>query len=83
MQTFDNLSSPCVSERTGLITTLSEIQKTGFLVYGHYLNMHAQPSIRGMGGCSLNVDPDQMASKKSADLDLHCFQNRMYPGLSW
>ena len=26
------------------------------------------------------VDFDQMASEKPADLDLHCFQNRAYPG---
>ena len=26
------------------------------------------------------VDPDQLASQKPADLDLHCFQNRIYPG---
>ena len=25
-----------------------------------------------------NVDPDQLASLKPADLDLHCFQNRIY-----
>ena len=29
------------------------------------------------------VDPDQLASKKPADLDLHCFQNRLYPGSAW
>ena len=27
------------------------------------------------------VDPDQLASEKPADLDLHCFQNRIYPSL--
>ena len=27
-----------------------------------------------------SVDPDQLASEKPADLDLHCFQNRIYPG---
>ena len=26
------------------------------------------------------VDPDQLASK---NLDLHCFQNRLYPGSAW
>ena len=25
-----------------------------------------------------NVDPDQLASLKPDDLDLHCFQNRIY-----
>ena len=25
-----------------------------------------------------SVDPDQLASKKPADLDLHCFENRTY-----
>ena len=27
------------------------------------------------------MDPDQLASEKPADLDLHCFQTRIYPGL--
>ena len=27
-----------------------------------------------------SVDPDQLASEKPADLDLHCFQNRIYRG---
>ena len=27
-----------------------------------------------------SVDPDQLASEKPADLDLHCFQNRIYLG---
>ena len=27
-----------------------------------------------------SVDPDQLASQKPADLYLHCFQNRIYPG---
>ena len=27
-----------------------------------------------------NVDPDQLASEKPADLDLQCFQNGLYPG---
>ena len=26
------------------------------------------------------VDPDQLASEKPADQDLHCFQNRIYLG---
>ena len=26
------------------------------------------------------LDPDQLASEKFADLDLHCSQNRAYPG---
>ena len=25
-----------------------------------------------------SVDPNQLASQKPADLDLHCFQNRVY-----
>ena len=25
-----------------------------------------------------NVDPDQLASEKPADQDLHCFKNRIY-----
>ena len=25
-------------------------------------------------------DPDHLASQKPADLDLHCFQNRIYSG---
>ena len=29
-----------------------------------------------------SVDPDQLASQKPADLDLHCFQNRTYQGLA-
>ena len=29
------------------------------------------------------VDPDQLASEKPADLDLHCFQNRIQPGSAW
>ena len=28
------------------------------------------------------MDPDQLASEKPADLDLHFFQNRKYPGLA-
>ena len=28
------------------------------------------------------VDPDQLGSKKPADLDLHCFQNRIKSGCS-
>ena len=28
-------------------------------------------------------DPDQMATEKPADLDLHCFQNMKYPGVAW
>ena len=27
-----------------------------------------------------SVDPNQLASQKPADLDLHYFQNRIYPG---
>ena len=30
-----------------------------------------------------SVDPGQLASQKPADLDLHCFQNRIYPGSTW
>ena len=30
-----------------------------------------------------SVDSDQLASEKPVDLDLHCFQNRIYPGLAW
>ena len=30
--------------------------------------------------CGKHVDPDQMASEKPADLDLHCFQHRIYLG---
>ena len=26
------------------------------------------------------MDPDQLDSEKPADQDLHCFQNRIYPG---
>ena len=29
-----------------------------------------------------SVDPDQLASKKPADLDLNWFQSRIYPGLA-
>ena len=29
------------------------------------------------------MDPDQLASQKPADLDTHCFQNRIHPGLVW
>ena len=29
-----------------------------------------------------SVDPDQLASKKPADLDLHSFHNRMYPSVA-
>ena len=28
-----------------------------------------------------NVDPDQLASEQPADLDLRCFQNKIYSGL--
>ena len=28
-------------------------------------------------------DPDQMATEKPADLDLHSFQNMKYPGVAW
>ena len=27
-----------------------------------------------------SADPDQLASKKPTDLDLHCLQSRVYPG---
>ena len=27
-----------------------------------------------------SVDPDQLVSKKPADLDSHCFQNKRYMG---
>ena len=30
-----------------------------------------------------SVDSDQLASEKPADLDLDCFQNRLYPHLAW
>ena len=30
-----------------------------------------------------SVDPDQLALQKPADLDLHCFQNRIYLGSVW
>ena len=30
-----------------------------------------------------NVDPDQLASMKPADLDPRCFQNRIYPSSAW
>ena len=30
-----------------------------------------------------SVDPDQLASQEPADLDLHCFQNRIYPALAY
>ena len=30
-----------------------------------------------------SVDPDQLASEKPADLDLYCFQNNIYPCLTW
>ena len=30
-----------------------------------------------------SVDPDQLASQKPADLDLHCFQKQDISGLSW
>ena len=30
-----------------------------------------------------SVDPDQLVSKKPADLDLHCFENRIYPNSAW
>ena len=33
-------------------------------------------------GVENSVDPDQLASEKPADLDLHCFQNRKYPDLA-
>ena len=28
------------------------------------------------------MDPDQLASEKPADLDRHCFQNKIYPCLA-
>ena len=27
-----------------------------------------------------SADPDQLASSEATDLDLHCLQNRVYPG---
>ena len=27
-----------------------------------------------------SADPDQLASSEATDLDLHCLQNRIYPG---
>ena len=27
-----------------------------------------------------SADPDQLAFQKPTDLDLHCLQNRVYPG---
>ena len=30
-----------------------------------------------------NVNPDQLASEKPADLDLHCFLNGTCPVLAW
>ena len=30
-----------------------------------------------------SVDLDQLASQKSADLNLHCFANRICPSLAW
>ena len=30
-----------------------------------------------------SMDPDQLASEKPADLNPHCFQNRIYMGLAW
>ena len=30
-----------------------------------------------------NEDPDQLASEKPADLDLHYFQNMKYSGVAW
>ena len=29
------------------------------------------------------MDPDQLASKKPADLNLHCFQNGLYSDSAW
>ena len=29
-----------------------------------------------------SADPDQLASEKPADLDLYCFQNRIYLGFN-
>ena len=29
-----------------------------------------------------SVDPDQLASQKPADLDLHCFQDRIFSSLA-
>ena len=29
------------------------------------------------------MDPDQLASEKPADQDLHCFQNRICIGSAW
>ena len=34
-------------------------------------------------GAKNGVDPDQLASQKPADLDLHCFQNCIYPDFVW
>ena len=30
-----------------------------------------------------SVDPERLASEKPADLDLHCFQNRIYRCSAW
>ena len=56
----------------------------------HYNMLHSSPIFNYMccivSGFTVDleaewktVDPDQMASEKLADLDLHCFQNRTYP----
>ena len=29
------------------------------------------------------MDPDQLASEKPADQDLHCYQNGIYAGSAW
>ena len=42
-------------------------------IYKHVLTSRVENS----------VDHDQLASQKPADLDLHCFQNGIYLGLTW
>ena len=48
-----------------------------------YLHAIINPMLVMMMRMEYSVGPDQLASEKPADLDLHCFQNRLYPGLAW
>ena len=58
------------------LTLLSNFYPTklaGDLSYKHVFTSRVENS----------VDPDQLASQKPADQDLHCFRNGIYPGLAW
>ena len=50
-------------------------------LYNTLLPNFAQLAFRGR--VENSFDPDQLASEKPADLDLHCFQKRIHLCLAW